>query len=64
MQAGAKLEVKNEDDYTPLNGAVEQGQEKVVEILLKSGAKVNVQNKDGNTPLMLATHNGYTNIVS
>jgi ankyrin len=42
------------EDYTPLCLAVKEGDDEVVQLLLKCGANVDAQGKDGKFPLHLA----------
>ena len=57
LQAGADIEVANEDDITPLRAAAQQGNTKAVEVLLACGADTNAKNKDGETPYDYAKDN-------
>lgn len=66
INSGAKLDYKNDDNWTPLMMAARysnrESTEEVVEILIKSGANLNLKNKAGNTALDLAVK--YSNTQS
>ena len=51
---GADVNAKNRHGTTPLHGAVEIGQIKIVEFLVAKGANVNAKGLDDLTPLHLA----------
>lgn len=54
LQGNASLEVKNDDDSTPLHGAVIQGNREICERLLSFNASTHSKNAAGQTPLHLA----------
>jgi hypothetical protein len=56
VEEGAKLDLLNDKQESPLFCAVEHGKYSIVEYLLKSGANPNIRNKDLNTPLHAAAH--------
>ncbi|KAK3747914.1 hypothetical protein QZH41_000188 [Actinostola sp. cb2023] len=58
IDAGADINVTNNDGYTALMLAAENGKDEVVRTLIDAGADVNVTNKYGNTALVLAAING------
>ena len=57
------VNVKGDNNVTPLILASQQGKLDVVEFLLKKGARVNDVMTDGKTALLMACKNGHTEIV-
>ena len=57
------VNVKGNNNVTPLILASQQGKLDVVEYLLKKGARVNDVMTDGKTALLMACKNGHTEIV-
>lgn len=55
INAGADLEVRDREGWTPLHWAAEQGLIVIVELLLAAGASKEAQTYDGWTPWYLAT---------
>ncbi len=55
ISEGAKVNVKDQDNKTPLHWAAEKGHKEVVEALLDKGANVDAEDENGATPLDLAT---------
>ncbi|WP_173862896.1 MULTISPECIES: ankyrin repeat domain-containing protein, partial [unclassified Wolbachia] len=55
ISEGAKVNVKDQDNKTPLHWAAEKGHKEVVEALLDKGANVDAEDENGDTPLDLAT---------
>ena len=53
VRAGASLDKKDADGFTPLDQAVGEGDAKIVSFLLKAGARVNRRTRNG-TPLHTA----------
>jgi ankyrin repeat protein len=61
---GASIEAINEEGYTPLHVAAEDGLEKCIEILISFGASVHATTEEGgDTPLHLAAENGHVESV-
>ena len=58
LDAGAEVNSQGVDGSSPLNLAVESGNEKAVEMLLHAGADVNARGVDGSSPLYLAAESG------
>jgi len=48
---------------TPLSRAAENGNEAVVELLLKNGAQPDLKDAEGYTPLLRARYKGHANVV-
>eukprot|EP00757_Euglenozoa_sp_SAG-D1_P000018 gene18-11488_t len=68
LQAGADIQAKNEDGWTALMLACQNGHSNVVEMLLQAGADIQAKNQqdiihDRQTALMLACPNGHFNVV-
>ena len=63
LTAGADIEAKDNDGWTPLMHAIHFGHIKIVETLLRSGANIEARNKNGHTPLTIATDCGNEEIV-
>ena len=63
LAAGADVNAKDEDGYTPLNFAAQQGHKEVVELLIAKGADVNAKGYYGRTPLQRAAWFGRKEIV-
>ncbi|MGB2579675.1 hypothetical protein AAIR98_001594 [Elusimicrobium simillimum] len=55
---------KNEEGFTPLYKAAENGSLNIVQVLIEGEAKVDEANSYGITPLMAAAANGHSNIVA
>jgi len=51
LAAGADLNAKNIDGWTPLHKAAQKGHKEVAELLIAGGADVNAKDRDGETPL-------------
>lgn len=54
ISKGFNVNVKNNDENTPLHLAVMCDDLEIMQILINSGAEVNAQNKSGDTPLSIA----------
>ena len=55
LAAGADVNAKNVDGWTPLHEAAFGGRKEIVELLISNGADVNAKGESGRTPLDLAT---------
>ena len=55
IQAGAEVNARNEDHWTPLHFAAKHNNIDIVKLLLDNGAKINVKTSYGHTPLQLTT---------
>jgi ankyrin repeat protein len=53
----------NQNGWTPLNTAANNGHIDVMKLLLENGADVTVANQNGWTPLNSAAGNGHFNVV-
>ena len=59
-----KVNLRDENGFTPLHHAAEKGHIKVVRLLLDTkGSEINTQSKSQSTPLWLATRNGHEAVV-
>ena len=55
LAAGAEVNAKDEDGWTPLHLAAEEGHKEIAELLIDKGADVNVGEEEAYTPLDHAT---------
>eukprot|EP00919_Chromeraceae_sp_WS-2016_P019066 GHVR01045430.1.p1 GENE.GHVR01045430.1~~GHVR01045430.1.p1 ORF type:complete len:110 (-),score=17.58 GHVR01045430.1:89-418(-) len=60
---GADLEKKDNDGYTALCMASQEGHLDVVKWLIQKGASVNTTNNEGTTPLIFASGKGHVNVI-
>ena len=51
VEAGAEVNARNKDGWTPLHRAARGAGPEMLTALLEAGAKVNVRAKDGDAPL-------------
>ncbi len=58
VNSGAKVDVIDDGDETPLHGAARSGYRGIAELLLESGASLDVRNKGQDTLLHVACRNG------
>ena len=63
IDAGADVNARDIDGWTPLMYAALNGHTEIVELLIESGADVNAEDNNGQTVLMFATRGGHTEIV-
>jgi len=63
LAAGVEVNIKGEDENTPLHNAAVFGHLDIVNILLYKGAKVNAVDNNKMTPLHCAIRNGHTGVV-
>ena len=63
IKAGADVNVRSNDGYTPLYKASLCGNSQVVKLLLQAGADVNASNAEGTTPLMEASEKGHVEVI-
>jgi serine/threonine-protein phosphatase 6 regulatory ankyrin repeat subunit B len=59
LESGANAETTNDDKWTALHYAANDGSEEVCRVLVDGGAKVNPMDSLKNTPLHKAAQNGY-----
>ena len=64
VQAGADLELRDQNGHTPLKRAATHGHLSVAKYLLDEGADVNAEDKRGNVPLNSAASHGNSALVS
>ena len=63
LAAGADVNAKDIDGWTPLRKAAWHGRKEIVELLIDNGADVNPQDVNGWTPLHQAARNGHKEIA-
>ena len=63
IKAGADLEARNRDGWTPLLVSVRRGHTEIASLLLKAGANVNAKTDSGWTALHLAAENGLEDLT-
>ena len=63
IAAGAEVNAKDEDSWTPLHLAVHGGHIGIVELLIAKGADVNAKDDGGVTPLHDAAYEGHNEIA-
>lgn len=63
LLAGAKIDVRDRDGFTPLMLAIAGGNQKMATFLIEQKADVNRRNKIGQTALMLAAQAGYRRLA-
>ena len=63
LKNGVDVNARDPDGYTPLQFAVQSGQEDVVELLIAKGADVNVEDDRGETPLHDAAAKGHKEVA-
>jgi len=60
---GATIDVRDENDFTPLHNAAWAGNLGMVKLLIESGADVQASNRFGDTPLSRALDNNRTEVA-
>ncbi|KAM9734146.1 ankyrin repeat and protein kinase domain-containing protein 1 [Menidia menidia] len=63
LEHGADATLGDEDRWTPIHFAAQNGDERSVRLLLDKGAAADAREKDGWTPLHLACQNGHETVV-
>ena len=63
ITAGAKVNVKAENDFTPLHETAARGDIEFTKLLLDHGADINANSQDGKTPLSLAIERNKTDML-
>ena len=61
--AGADVNAKDEEDWTPLHTASVNGHLELARVLISAGADVNAKNEDNWTPLHVASFNGHPELA-
>ena len=64
LDAGADVNTKDPDGFTPLKWAVVRGHAATVQVLLDGGADLNMRDSRDQTPLMIATEEDLTRIIT
>ena len=62
-QKNLDINYQNEDGFTALHYACDEGNLKIVEILIKAHANINIKNNDKKTPLHISVTRGYFDIT-
>ena len=62
-QENLDINYQNENGWTALHCACDEGNLKIVEILIKAHSNVNIKNNDKKTPLHISVTRGYFNIT-
>jgi len=63
ISAGAKLNSRDADDFSPLETSIDNGHIDIVKELIKAGADINATDNNGYTPLFLAIERNDLNIL-
>ncbi|XP_041849818.1 ankyrin repeat and protein kinase domain-containing protein 1 [Melanotaenia boesemani] len=63
LEHGANVTQGDEDQWTPLHFAAQNGDDRAARLLLDKGAVADVQEKDGWMPIHLASQNGHETMV-
>ena len=64
IKLGVDVNLADNNGYTPLYIASQQGRLEVIKVLLAAGGIVNKADNDGNTALFIANQNGHLKIVN
>jgi cytohesin len=63
LDAGADVNAKSNEEWTPLHYAASKGHKEIAELLIVAGADVNAKGENGWTPLHNVTRGGHKEIV-
>uniref|UniRef100_A0A8B9MZ88 Uncharacterized protein n=1 Tax=Accipiter nisus TaxID=211598 RepID=A0A8B9MZ88_9AVES len=63
IEHDADINMPDDDGWTPLHFAAQNGDDRIVRLLLDHQAQVNAQEHDGWTPLHLASQNNFENVA-
>ena len=63
IQAGADIQVADNDGNTALHYALQYGDQGVARYLIKKGADYNLPNNDGKTPVQIAVETGMDTVL-
>lgn len=58
IQIGGDVNIRDNDQHTPLHLAAKHGYDQIVRLLLQKGSDIEAKNKVGHTPIMDASENG------
>ena len=64
IAAGADVNEKSQDNFSPLHWAAEKGRTEIARLLIEKGANVNLMSESYGTPLMVASYRGHKNVVN
>jgi len=59
LRHGANVNVRQQNDITPLHETAHNGKTNLARILLENGAAVNAETQGGQTPLAMALEKGF-----
>jgi ankyrin repeat protein len=59
IQSGLNMDHQDDNEWTPLHFAAQDGKLEVARTLIDSGANINITDINGNTPLWVATMNSH-----
>lgn len=63
LEAGAEVNVKQENGITPLHSAAHNGNIELLIVLLEAGAEITARTEEGKTPSDIAAEQGYNDIA-
>jgi len=63
LNSGIDIDIKDQDEYTMLHWATQEGHLEVIKSLILEGANIHLKDEEGFTPLYIAAGSGYIEIV-